>query len=354
MKISLLALLPLLSLVSCASFVARRAAWVAAERSGHKVNLVLLRCFGSTTLPMADKRPDQSQLSITTYNVDGLTHYDPRRTNRVAHRAGKWSLLDTPPEVQKMNEVACTLDRLDSDIVLLQEIDRLHTLKCLKEHLRRGSEYEAYFVQNPNHSGKDNVGLLTRITPSSRVTHLQDSIGGPQEDNGKERVRPPSSLVCDIPLPDGRTIHLISPLLASLYGETAEMDRHKRLSEAFLLSHKIWWAKYDNKLVIVAGTLNDDDPEHPGASTPFYYHPNVLKTIKGDELRNAAYMSHIPQPQSYSNDQNHMTSHILVDKGLLVKHFSINHPNNKVSDCHRASKHHPVSAIIEIADDDDT
>lgn len=345
MKIPSIGLLPFLSIVSCASLGARNTARVVAENAARRGNLVMLRCFGSTPL-RADRRPDKSQLSITTYNIDGLTKYDSSTTNRIKNVPGGWPFFDKSPEMQKIESIACTLNELNSDIVLLQEIDGLSALDCLKQRLEKGSDYSTYFVQHPNEVRKKNMGLLTRIPPSGDVTCLQDPKGRPQGDACEERVHHPNSLVCDIPLPDGRIIHLISAQLASLDGNTADVDRQRRLSEAFLLARKIWWAQQDGKLVIVAGTLNDDDPEHPGASKPFYYNSDVLPTIKGEALRNAAYMSHVPQSKIYSTREKHNTSHILVDKRLRVKNFSIKHSTNN------AFSHYPVSASIKTVNDD--
>lgn len=285
--------------------------------------------------PRHDELLNKMFLKITTYNVGELGY--PLKAGGREEAEGHFS-KDVLAARRAFNEVIHNLETLRSDIFLLQEISDYETLDKVRKHLSNGDEYEAHLVTNSEDVEGKNVGLLTRITPTGPITFLQADA---QEEASGQELRLKRSLVCEIPLPHGRILTLISPHLASSYGHYIEHYREERFAEAKVLASKIKQIKREDKLIVVAGTLNDIDPECPGYSIPFYHHPRVLWPVKGNILKNAASMDNSLREIYYTNKYEHVTDHFLVDKDLTVNYFSVHNFGDG------ESVHYPVSAIIQ-------
>lgn len=144
-----LCMMPLLSIASCASTVAR----VVRRR----VNQLATRSFNSTPILKGNNCLNSMFLSITTYNVGGLG--SPLRLggnggNDVVERLTEGSL---PPK-RAFGEIVRNLEALNSDIFVLQEISDYEVLLELKEQLPNGDGYEAYLVTNPDDSERSSSG----------------------------------------------------------------------------------------------------------------------------------------------------------------------------------------------------
>lgn len=284
-----------------------------------------------------DRRKRKDQLKVTTYNLEYLVHPKAVEEGRV-HPTTPYP--DADSALEKILRIAKKLARLDSDVFVLQEVQNIETLYLLREFLPHGHAYDAFLIENLKDPLMMNTALLTRISPKGPVTTVEEVLNEPLESGIDSGAHLRRSIICDLPLGDGRDVCLIGVHLPSLQRQTEEAQE-RRQQQAKRLFKQVWQAKHDDKLVLVAGDFNDADQEVLGVRVPYYFNPQVIKRIKGLFLVNAAARGLLSDGQLFSTHQEHLVDHLLVDKELELKEFHID--NSFRVD---VSDHYPVSGIF--------
>lgn len=345
----LLLLLLLFGAVSCASFVRRIITKCPGSSSFSRTFSSDSRSEASSDYSYhaglvdpwreADRRNRKHMLRITTYNAERLVNPNAVEEKKV-HPTTPYP--DATAALQKLDCIAERLAPLDSDVIVLQEVQDLVTLDLLRKRLPRGYLYDAHLIANPTDPFMMNVGVLTRISPKGQVTTLKEALEetpGYVDDPKRRSCR---SIICNLPLGNEKLLCLIGVHLSSFCSK-AEESRERRLLEAKQIRQQVWKAKYEDKLVVVAGDFNDVDKEAPGVVQPYYTNPRVVTEIKGLDLYNAASLDLLSKNQRFSTKKKYLIDHLLSDKELLPETFSIaNSVEIDVSD------HYPVTGTYYI------
>lgn len=117
-----------------------------------------------------DRRLDKSRLRVASFNAEWLFLFGGTGGTRCPGPHCPWPTLDKARE--HFMRVVTLLDRLNADIVHLNEVEDCRVLRMLMEMLPPGHGYRAYMIAGTDSMTRQNVGMLTRVDP---VRHLQRS-----------------------------------------------------------------------------------------------------------------------------------------------------------------------------------
>lgn len=119
-----------------------------------------------------DRRKDKSKLTIVTYNPEWLFLHGGRGEHvRCPSPACPWK--DAQQARKHLTDVAQVLDKLDADIINLQEVEDCGTLEELRKAMRDGDSYRVYMREGTDTALGQNVAMLTRIDPSIPVQRTE-------------------------------------------------------------------------------------------------------------------------------------------------------------------------------------
>lgn len=267
-----------------------------------------------------------------------------------------------------LDNVAKVIDELSPDIVNLCEVEGCDELHALNNQLSKNS-YQTYLLNGKDTSTGQNVGLLTKLSPSQSLNRS----------NGKAQY-PVNGSTCGytgVPGNSSVSKHYftefqfgdleIAMIGAHLLAQPTDPERcAKREAQAYVLQEIIYNYLSEEKEIIVIGDMNDYDNEIPDVNSnkPKSMVLDILKGNKGPYL--GSYELHsvaefIPQEKRFSewwdSDGNCATNqeqdfslidHMLVTPTLKSKiHKAFIYQNYSEYCGKMNSDHYPL--IIDLA-----
>ena len=267
---------------------------------------IILLCstssFGSCNQPRGeDRRLDTERLRIATFNAawlfDGIN--DPSFSEWPTASAAAF-------HVQKVAE---QLERIDADIIVLQEVENCNVLSSLVGYL--GSSYRFWLLDGTDSATGQNVALVTRVDPLQALVRTSARVDYPVMGSTCGATTEGSSSVSKNALArfeiDGISFHL---LFAHFKSGGRSSDCLQREAQAEVLK-----AFQPSGEVIILGDLNEFDETFTdgngrrGSS-------QTLTTLRGNDLYNVA----LEMPQSERETVSiGLIDHILISKGIRAR-----------------------------------
>ena len=346
----------------------------------------------------ADRRPDKSKLTIATWNAEWLFDgvCDPAASpwdggsDCVGFDSGL-NACDAAGADLKTQRAAEVIERFGADVINLVEVEGCDELHRCAAHLNSSAlldnsagahPYEAYVLTGTDTYLKQQVGLLTRLTPSQpleREAGREDyPIDSASQCGAMSHHGPGTSDLSKHYLARLMVEGLADPSSNSLYGTLAVLGIHfkafptdpyscnKREAQAKIAQGLLTTALSETPYVVAMGDFNDFDGDpcclDAADSTP---RSRVLRMLKDpyntgvDALHSVA--ASLPKAQRYSAWWDHapkngvddgpaehsMIDHMLVSTELFEKlvEVRIDHTHQPMD----VSDHWPVIATFQFA-----
>ena len=305
----------------------------------------------STRTPFVDRRSDKTRLTIATWNAEWLFDgvCDPSAspwdsgTGCVGYANGLNS-CDAAGAALKMQRAAEVIRRMDADVINLVEVEGCQALNAVAPTSETSEQppigsYEAYLLTGTDTYLKQQVGLLTRITPwqplersSARETYPVDdqstcgSYGASSTDLSKHYL---ARLRVEGLGSGGEKYGTL--IVLGIHFKAIPTDVrscNKREGQAKIAQHLLATALSESVYVVAMGDLNDFDADaccqDAADSAPT---SRVLRMLKDprrtgdDELHSVA--SRIPKAERYTDWWDHSPRNG-VDDGA-AEHSSLDH-----------------------------
>jgi endonuclease/exonuclease/phosphatase family metal-dependent hydrolase len=247
---------------------------------------------GSSTESDSLARASPRSLRLATLNAEFLFDGKGNEGQTGFARSG-----DVQAARAHLKRVGRLLDRLDADVVMLQEVENERVLRRLAQSAplaERG--YTAHFVQGTDHFTGQDVGLLARvsITATGR-TDERARVGDSSEDYGV------SKNLYALLRWQGTPITLIGVHFLARPDDRSRID--KRETQAEVIRRLVAEEQDAGRAPVVLGDFNDFDAATPDvdANQPL---TDVLQIVKragpgpADDLRNV--MARVPKDQRYT------------------------------------------------------
>lgn len=251
------------------------------------------------------------------------------------------------------DKIGAIIRNLNSDIVVLEEVENENVLRMLINESLQGMGYIPAFVQgDDNFTGQD-MGILTRIQfDEVGRTDVRAKVGNTNEMYGVSKNIWARFKVGNLP------ITLIGIHLLAIPDRTDRVD--KRNAQAEVIRQLVEQESKAGRAVIVTGDFNDFDNEEPDirSSTPI---TKVLETIKKGDLNNpnddlVNVMREIPQAKRFTatwdKNENEIVEegefsaidHMLFSPQLyrFIKEINYVHAHNPFE----ATDHFPISVCL--------
>ena len=336
-----------------------------------------LNCAWAPEVPI-DRRPDPSKLRIVSYNAEWLFLYGGGGSIKCPGKGCPW-VTDEEARYHILR-TAELLTKLDADIVHLNEVENCRVLRVLMDLLPLNHGYRAYLVPGTDSITGQNVGLLTRIDPSSNLKRTEERKAYPiigskcgtksshfsKNSQGNKRsgtmgLSKHYLTHFNVPLIDNGFLKIVWAG-AHFIAKPDNSDRcFRREAQASVLADFITkeCSKFSGAEVIITGDLNDHDEEVLGANNiaPI---SSVLKILKAPKrLESAA--SFVPNPlRRYTSwhdinancvddgaKEHSLIDHTLISPGLAKLVLSVWMDHNRTTSCtERVSDHWPL--IIDL------
>lgn len=310
-----------------------------------------------------DNRKDTSVITIMQYNVEWL-FIDYCNSSNCPGDGCSWkNASDANTHLQYVSKI---LKENNPDIMNFCEIEGCDELNLLKDEL--DTTYLPYLKKGKDSSTGQNVGLLTRITPSSDLFRTEERISYPINGSGcgytgtSVTTGVSKHYITEYTL---GTTHIAFIGLHFVAFPTDSVRCAQREAQAQVIQNVIYSYIKKNYEIIVLGDLNDFDSEILDANSnkPFSRALDILKGKFGVykdsyQLHNAAEL--IPQNERYSawwdsnkncksaENEFSMIDHILLSPALREKviEASIYHGYEEYCGSYN-SDHYPV--IVKLA-----
>lgn len=355
------------------SFVTKKKIYSVFEKWAKRPND--LNCALASKIPI-DRRQDPSKLRIVSYNAEWLFLYGGEGSIKCPGENCPWA--DKSAAHHHLLRTAQLLVKLDADIIHLNEIENCRVLRVLMDLLPSNHGYRAYLVPGTDSMTGQNVGLLTRIDPSSNLKRTEERkaypiLGSTCGTNpyyysnifGSKRDRTMGLSKhylthFSIPLSDNGILKIVWAG-AHLIAHPDNSDRcFRREAQASVLAEFIAKESKNSEVeVIVTGDLNDHDGDVLGANniSPL---SSVLKILKIPKRLNSA-ASFVSDPlRRYTSwhdingncvddgaNEHSLIDHILISPGLAKLVVSVWMDHNRTTSCiERLSDHWPL--IIDL------
>lgn len=180
MLILALLLLLLLGVSLAAVAAAKRGAGPA-----HGKALASIDCPRSPAYPI-DRRETSDRLRVVTFNAEWLFLSDAvgsggrKPATTAANCPGSGCTWETDEEARNhLLHVAQVLDRLNADVVVLQEVQSCGVMETLRAALPRQAQYRSFMVRGTDTATGQNVGLLTKVDPYNPLTRVSSRVDWP-------------------------------------------------------------------------------------------------------------------------------------------------------------------------------
>lgn len=320
-----------------------------------------------------DRRQDTAKLRIVSYNAEWLFLYGGGGSIQCPGQNCPWA---TESDARfHLLRTAELLVKLDADIVHLNEIENCRVLRVLMDLLPPNHGYRAYLVPGTDSMTGQNVGLLTRIDPSSDLKRTEEREAYPIAGStcGNKASYVSRNLFWN---KNGRTMglskhyltHFKIPLsnngILKIMWVGAHFIAHpdnfercfRREAQAAVLAKFIAKESKSNEVeIIVTGDFNDHDGEVLGANNiaPLSSVLNILKTPQ--RLQSAAAFVSDPLRRYTSwhdingnclddgANEHSLIDHTLISPGLAKMIVSVWMDHNKTTSCQeRVSDHWPL------------
>ena len=278
-----------------------------------------------------DRRHNKSKLKVTIFNLywlfDGVDDPVISPTNK---RGQKYA-------TNHINEMGKIIHKLDSDIVILSEVEDCTTAGLLLKSIpaNHRTDYKIYLVRGTDHFTNQNVALLTKIDPIAGIFR------------GVKKVSKHFYANFDINL--GTQKMNLSIIAAHLIAHPNDKRRiEKRESQAALLSELGKRLLKGGSELIIGGDLND-------YSNSVLDVKNSIPTSSVMKILSSADTPEMFQPSSllskqdrYSHRTGTLIDHYLISEKLktLLTNISINH-NDVKNVKEGGSDHYPVTIVFE-------
>ena len=310
-----------------------------------------------------DNRKDKSVITIMQYNVEWL-FIDYFNSSNCPGDGCSWkNASEANTHLQYVSKI---LKEINPDIINFCEVEGCDELNLLKDEL--DASYLPYLKKGKDSSTGQNVGLLTRLNPSSDLFRTEERINYPINGSGcgytgtSDTTGVSKHYITEYTL---GTTHIAFIGLHFVAFPTDAVRCAQREAQAQVIQNVIYSYIKKNYEIIVLGDLNDFDSEILDANSnkPF---SRVLDILKGKfgvytdsyQLYNAAEL--IPQNQRYSawwdsnkncksaENEFSMIDHILLSPALREKviEASIYHGYEEYCGSYN-SDHYPV--IVKLA-----
>eukprot|EP01088_Endostelium_zonatum_P005103 TRINITY_DN1654_c0_g1_i1.p1 TRINITY_DN1654_c0_g1~~TRINITY_DN1654_c0_g1_i1.p1 ORF type:complete len:435 (-),score=103.94 TRINITY_DN1654_c0_g1_i1:26-1330(-) len=286
-----------------------------------------------------DRRSDKSQVVVSTFN----TEWSFLSRSNCPGNGCPWK--DITQARIHLSHIADKIALVNADIYVLEEVENcvvLRELLSLPQLATKG--YKPYMVQGTDTATGQNVGILTRIDPSTNVSRTTARASWPiagntcksnKNNEGTSGVSKHLYTTFHIPGLDRPLLLVGLHLLA--FPTTAERCI-EREAQATVIREII--DQHPNHHVIVLGDFNDYDKDLVDESKVSIPTSRVIPIIKGSELVNAAlthpgaktglgvYSSWWDKNNNCKDDagaEHTVIDHILVSKSLSFNSFRYEH-----------------------------
>lgn len=240
---------------------------------------------------------------------------------------------------QHMEKMAGVIREANADIVLLQEVEDEAALRRLNAMLE-DQDYETQLVQGKDTFNRQDVAMLTRLEPS-RVYRINA-----EGESGGESSQVTKNLVATFDL-GGESIAVIT---AHFIARPDDRSRqHKREAQADALRDAAVDLRADGYSIIIAGDLNDYDPDVPDvaeALDPIAGTLTILKQMDPDTHqaeRRTAWWDRDRSGDITRADVFTAIHHVLLSPELFQRLEAIDVPRHDVME---VSDHLPV--VVQI------
>jgi endonuclease/exonuclease/phosphatase family metal-dependent hydrolase len=195
-----------------------------------------------------------------------------------------------------MQRVARLIQRLDADVLMLQEVENEAVLLQLTGGPLGNLGYTAHFVQGTDYFTEQDIGLLSRLpVAATGRTDERAPVAGTSDDYGVSK-----NLYARLRW-NGLPLTLIGVHFLARPDDASRRD--KREAQAEVIRRLVAREQRAGRTAVVLGDLNDFDADTPDAasSRPI---TGVLQIVKRagpgpeDDLRSV--MPRVPQPQRYT------------------------------------------------------
>ena len=336
-------------------------------KSKWEKNSVNINCFRAPKRPL-DRRRDTRKLRIMSYNAEWLFLFGGTGSVQCPGLGCPWDNLSKARE--HIRQTIELLVKIDADIVHFNEVEDCRVLRLIMDMLPSGHGYRAYLVPGTDNMTGQNVGVLTRIDPSSdlrrsdlrKVYPVPGSTCGVSASyisysNGKKRsgtMGLSKHYLTYFQVGDKKIMWAGAHFIA----HPSSVDRCvRREAQAAVLADFITSeAHTKNFEVIVTGDLNDHDEEVLGSNkiAPLSSVLRILKSCKPGLRSAMSFVNDTLSRYSSWHDINFncvddgprehsLIDHVLISPGL-ARHVSsvwIDH-NSTVSCKRRISDHWPI------------
>ena len=308
-----------------------------------------------------DRRSTLDVLSVATFNARFL--FDGRSPEG---RAGFPWKGDPIASRRHLQDVARILRDVDADILHLSEVEDLRSLERLRLEIGDPS-YRAYFVAGRDTFTRQNVGLLTRIDPTTAMfrTERTATVEGTRSQQG---VSKHYAAIVDI----GPLELLVVGVHFLALPEDASRTRPREAQARVIRQLCELHGRRNGRATVILGDINDYDSEVPdvAGNTP---QSEVLAILRGTDRREAAaepeptidtlvnVASHLPPTERFTAyvDRNQdtiddgPTERSLTDHVLLSPELAATVTGVRVFADHSPpypSDHFPMKVVLRVAE----
>lgn len=163
-----------------------------------------------------DRRQNQERLRVATFNTywlfDGVD--DPDLV--------PWESVEEAEEHTKL--IAKVVEDMDADILVLQEVESCAVVESMVSHISFGDQYRVYMIRGTDTATGQNVALVTRVDPSTKLFRTSARVDFPvsgsgcgYNGNGNTAVSKHFFTLFNIPLPGDASEHYFPLLLTSMH-----------------------------------------------------------------------------------------------------------------------------------------